>query len=43
MFGERDFDYVVTVDTTYYRRTRPHASRDRLPPLREIPEEVESL
>jgi hypothetical protein len=42
-FGKRHLDYIVSSFTDYYNLRRAHSSRDRLPPIRELPEEVASL
>ena len=42
-FGKRHLDYIVGSFTDYYNLRRAHSSRDSLPPIRELPEEVASL
>ena len=42
-FGKRHLDYIVSSFTDYYNLRRAHSSRDSLPPIRELPEEVASL
>ena len=41
-FGKRHLDYTVSF-ADYYNLRRAHSSRDSLPPIRELPEEVASL
>ncbi len=43
IFGKRHLDYLVSSFTEYYNLRRAHSSRDSLPPIRELPEEVMSL
>jgi putative transposase len=43
IFGSRHVDYLLTEFTTYYNSTRSSMVRDHLPPIREIPDEVETL
>lgn len=43
VFGRRHLNYLLREFTTYYNRHRAHASRDHLPPIREVPTEVASL
>ncbi len=40
---KRHLDYVIAEFTTYYNTRRSNMERDHLPPLREVPEEVETL
>ena len=42
-FGKKHLDYVLASFEEYYNQRRAHSSRDSLPPIREIPDEVESL
>ena len=42
-FGKRHLDYIVSSFADYYNLRRAHSSRDSLPPIRELPEEVASL
>ena len=42
-FGKRHLDYVVASFAEYYNARRAHSSRDSLPPIRDLPEEVASL
>ncbi len=43
IFGKRHLDYLVSEFTTYYNTRRSHMERDYLPPIRDVPEEVETL
>jgi hypothetical protein len=43
IFGKRHLDYLVIEFVDYYIHHRSHMERDHLPPIREIPEEVEKL
>ncbi|WP_197441473.1 integrase core domain-containing protein [Thalassoglobus neptunius] len=43
IFGKRHLDYLVDEFVDYYNHHRSHMERDHLPPVREIPEEVEML
>lgn len=43
VFGKRHLDYLIAEYMAYYNRQRPHASRDNLPPQREIPREEKAL
>ena len=42
-FGKRHLDHVVTSFVEYYNLRRAHSSRDGLPPIGTLPEEVASL
>lgn len=42
-FRKRHLDYLCTEFTEHYNRHRSHMERDHLPPIREEPEEIESL
>jgi hypothetical protein len=42
-FGKKHLDYIAASFTDYYNARRAHSSRDSLPPIRELPEEVVSL
>ena len=42
-FGRNHLDFVVASFGDYYNQRRAHSSRDSLPPIREIPDEVKSL
>ena len=43
VFGQRQMDYLIAEFVTYYNTRRSHMERDHLPPIREEPEEVETL
>jgi putative transposase len=43
IFGQQHLYYLIDEFTTYYYNTRSSMVRDHLPPVREIPEEVEIL
>ena len=43
VFGKRHLDHLVSEFTTYYNTRRSHMERDHLPPIRDEPEEVETL
>ena len=43
IFGKPHLDYLVSEFTKYYNTRRAHMQRDHLPPVREMPEEVETL
>ena len=43
IFGQRHLDHLLAEFTTYYNSTRSSMVRDHLPPIRELPEEVETL
>jgi putative transposase len=43
IFGQRHLDYLLVEFTAYYNSTRSSMVRDHLPPIREIPDEVETL
>lgn len=43
IFGKRHLDHLVAEFVDYYNHHRSHMERDHLPPIREIPEEVEKL
>ena len=36
-------DYLICEFTNYYNTRRAHMERDHLPPIRDVPEEVETL
>jgi transposase InsO family protein len=42
-FGKWHLNYIVSSLADYYNLRRAHSSRDSLPPIRELPEEVASL
>ncbi len=41
IFGKRHLDHLVEEFVDYYNHHRSHMERDRLPPILEIPDEVE--
>ena len=43
IFGKRHLDHIVSEFVDYYNTVRSHMERDHLPPVREEPEEVETL
>ena len=43
IFGKRHLDYLVSEFVSYYNNQRSHMERDWLPPIREEPDEVETL
>ena len=43
IFGKRHLDYLILEFVTYYNTQRSHMERDHLPPVREVPDEVEPL
>ncbi|QDU09838.1 integrase core domain-containing protein [Gimesia aquarii] len=43
IFGKQHLDHLVSDFTKYYNTRRSHTARDHLPPIRELPEEVEKL
>lgn len=43
IFGRRHLEYLLAEFTTYYNRTQSSMVRDHLPPIREVPEEIETL
>ena len=43
IFGRRHMDHLVAEFTDYYNHQRSHMERDHLPPIREIPDDVEKL
>ncbi len=43
IFGKRHLDYVVGEFVDYYNHHRSHMERDWLPPIRDVPDEVETL
>ncbi len=40
---KRHLDYLVSEFTDYYNHKHSHMERDHLPPIREDPDEVETL
>ena len=43
IFGKRHLDYLVAEFTSYYNTKRAHMQRDHLPPVRQGPEEVDTI
>ena len=43
ILGQRHLDYLVRGFVAYYNHHRSHMERDHLPPIRDLPDEVESL
>ena len=43
LFGKRQLDYLLAEFVDYYNHRRSHMERDWLPPLRDVPDEVETL
>ena len=43
VFGKRHLDYLISEFVSYYNTRRAHMERDSLPPIREVPDEVETL
>jgi len=43
IFGKQHLDYLLAEFTAYYNTVRSHSGRDYLPPIYEIPDEVETL
>ena len=43
VFGKRHLDHLITEFVTYYNTRRSRVPRDHLPPIRDVPEEVETL
>jgi len=43
IFGTRHLDHLVNEFVTYYNHHRSHSSRESLPPIRHIPDEIETL
>ncbi len=43
VFGKRHLDYLVSEFVEYYNTRRAHMERDHLPPIRDVPEEVDTL
>ncbi len=43
VFGKRHLDYLITEFVEYYNTTRAHSAREGLPPIRVIPDEVDSV
>jgi len=43
VFGKRHLDYLISEFTSYYNLRRSHMERDYLPPIRDVPDEVDTL
>ena len=43
IFGKRHLDHIVNQFAAYYNHHRSHMERDHLPPIREAPDEIETL
>ena len=43
VFGKRHMDYLISEFVTYYNTRRAHMERNHLPPIREVPDPVETL
>ncbi|QDU09798.1 integrase core domain-containing protein [Gimesia aquarii] len=43
IFGKQHLDHLVSEFTEYYNTCRSHTARDHLPPIRELPDDVEKL
>lgn len=43
VFGKQHLDYLVSEFVDYYNTRRAHMERNNLPPIRDVPEEVETL
>ena len=43
IFGKRHLDYLIAEFVEYYNTRRAHMERDNLPPVREEPDEVDTL
>jgi hypothetical protein len=43
VFGKKHLDYLISEFVEYYNTTRSSMVRDHLPPIREEPDEIESL
>lgn len=43
VFGKRHLDYLVSAFVSYYNQHRSHMERDHLPPIREAPDDVDTL
>ena len=43
IFGKRHLDHLVSDFLAYYNRHRAHSSRDSLPPIRTVPEEIDTI
>ncbi len=43
VFGKRHLDYLIAEFVEYYNTARAHSARESLPPIRVIPDEVDSV
>ncbi len=43
IFGRKHLDHLLSEFTSYYNSTRSSMVRDHLPPVRDVPDEVETL
>ncbi len=43
VMAKRHLNYLVSEFASYYNTQRAHMERDHLPPIREVPEEVDAL
>ena len=43
VFGKRHLDHIVSEFVDYYNTRRAHMERDHLPPIRDVPEKVQTL
>ena len=43
VFGKTHLDHLLAEFTEYYNTVRSHTARDHLPPLRDVPDDVETL
>jgi putative transposase len=43
IFGKRHLDHLISEFVAYYNTRRAHMERDYLPPIRDLPDEVETL
>ena len=43
LFGKKHLDYLLNDFVNYYNTARSHMERDHLPPIREAPDEIETL
>jgi putative transposase len=43
IFGKKHLDYLVSEFVSYYNEHRSHSERDCLPPIRKVPDDVDSL
>jgi putative transposase len=43
IFGKRHLDHLLSKFASYYNEHRAHSKRDNLPPIRDLPDEVDTL